>query len=274
MGTRCRPRCNLPLVNLHALDLGGEGNPPLIILHGLLGSSRNWRKAGADLAAYFHVLALDIRNHGLSPRSPEQTFEAMAGDVLASLDDRGLERVHLLGHSLGGKVAMLFACRHPERTRVLYVVDIAPKPYPTDRRAFDALLRLELRGLTSRAEAEARLARDIPDRSLRLFLLSNLARDAAGEFFWQANLPVLADALPALRQAPLGPGDRFLGRAVFIAGGRSDFVTEADRPAILERFPNAAFEVLAETGHYPHVEAREGFVRAVVRWRDPPVPQT
>ncbi len=257
-------------MKLHCADLGGEGKPPLAILHGLLGSSRNWRRAGADLSEHFHVLALDLRNHGLSPRSEEETFEAMARDVLEFLDDRSIARAHLLGHSLGGKVAMLLACRHPERVEVLYVVDIAPKPYPVDRRIFDILMRLELRGLASRTEAEERLARDVPDRPMRLFLLSNLARDEKGELYWQANLPVLAHALPELRRSALGPEDRFLGRTVFLLGARSGFVAEADRPAILRHFPNAAFEEIPGAGHFPHVDARADFVRAVARWKAAP----
>src|SRR5690606_9374454 len=104
-------------------------NPPLVILHGLLGSSRNWQTAGKDLAERFHVAALDLRNHGSSPHADEMSYAAMMADVLAWMDARGLGRVTLLGHSMGRILAMLLACRHPERIERLIVVDIAPKDY-------------------------------------------------------------------------------------------------------------------------------------------------
>jgi esterase len=134
-------------------DLGGAGRPPMIILHGILGSSRNWQTAGGDLAAHYHVFAMDLRNHGASPHAAEMSFAAMADDVRAWMDTQGLPRAALLGHSMGGKVAMLFACRHPERVDRLVVVDIAPKDYasPGQRAAFAAMNELDLNGLRSRA---------------------------------------------------------------------------------------------------------------------------
>src|SRR3982751_66174 len=110
-------------------DLDGAGQPPLVLLHGMLGSSRNWQSAGTDLAQHFHVLAPDLRNHGRSPHAPEMTYEAMMDDVLAWLDANSLPRATLVGHSMGGKVAMLLACRHPERVQRLIIVDIAPRDY-------------------------------------------------------------------------------------------------------------------------------------------------
>src|SRR5690606_16173510 len=111
-------------------DFGGEGKPPLVVLHGLLGSARNWQSAGRDLAADFHVCALDLRNHGDSFHAREMTYAIMADDVCAWLDARGWQRVRLMGHSMGGKVAMVLACRFPERVEKLVAVDIAPKAYP------------------------------------------------------------------------------------------------------------------------------------------------
>jgi len=136
-------------------DLGGVGRPPLVILHGLLGSSRNWQAVGADLAPGFHVFALDLRNHGRSPHADEMTYPAMVDDVLGWLDAQGLTRVTLMGHSLGGKVAMLLACRHPDRVERLVVVDIAPKDYPAhaDRAEFAAMNALPLAALRSRSSS-------------------------------------------------------------------------------------------------------------------------
>ena len=116
-------------VQLFHRDLGGSGKPPLVILHGMLGSSRNWQTAGRDLSEHFHVNALDLRNHGGSPHADEMDYSVMVADVLRWLDVQQIERVTLMGHSMGGKVGMLLACHHPQRVERLVVVDIAPKDY-------------------------------------------------------------------------------------------------------------------------------------------------
>ena len=190
---------------LYHRELGGAGRPPLAILHGFLGSSRNWQTAGAALAAHFHVCALDLRNHGRSPHAPEMDYPVMVADLLAWLDARGLAQVSLLGHSLGGKVAMALACRHPERVSRLIVVDIAPKDYPglAQRGEIAAMNELRLDDLHSRAEAELRFEARVPDPALRRFLATNLERDAAGRWRWSINLPALTQALPALVKNPL-----------------------------------------------------------------------
>ena len=244
-------------------DFGGIGKPPLVIIHGLLGSSRNWRGAGADLSAHFHVLAVDLRNHGQSPHASEQSFELLAADVLEFLDDHGLERAHVLGHSLGGKIAMRLACDAPERVESLYVVDIALRPYPSDPRPFQALLRLDLEALSSRREADDILKPDIPDRGTRQFVLMNLQRGEGGSLTWDANIPAIAASLAGLRKSPLGAEEQFDGDTLFIAGGQSKFVGREDEKDILRHFPRARIHVLAKAGHFPHVEDRAGFVRAV-----------
>lgn len=248
-------------------DLGGAGRPPLAILHGFLGSSRNWQTAGAALAAHFHVCALDLRNHGGSPHAPEMGYPAMVDDLLAWLEARGLAQVSLLGHSLGGKVAMALACRHPERVTRLIVVDIAPKDYPglAQRGEIEAMNELRLAGLHSRAEAELRLEARVPALAMRKFLLTSLERDAAGQWHWTINLAGLTQALPDLVKNPLRPEDRFDGPAHFILCGRSGFVQPEDHAAIRRHFPRAALSVLANSGHNPHLEARAEFVALVAR---------
>ena len=250
-------------------DLGGEGRPPLVILHGFLGSSRNWQTAGRDLAAGFHVLALDLRNHGSSPHADEMTYEAMVSDVLAWLDGRGMSRVTLLGHSLGGKVAMLLACRHPERVERLIVVDIAPKSYrwPKRRAEFGALNGLDLAHLSSRAEAERSLEPAVPDWAMRKFYLTNLERVAAGGWRWQINLPVLTARLDELEGNPLAPADHFAGPVLFIIGGKSRYVKTEDQTVMLRHFPAARIQTIAGSGHNPHMEARPTFAAAVLEDR-------
>lgn len=266
-------------------DLGGEGKPPLVILHGLLGSSRNWQTAGRDLSAGFHVLAPDLRNHGTSFHSEEMTYPAMMGDVLGWLDAMGLGRVLLLGHSLGGKAAMLLACRRPERVERLVVVDIAPRAYhwPERRDEFAAMEALDLGSLTSRAEAERLLEPRVHGWAHRKFLLTNLERLDDGRWRWSAHLPALREALPGIEGTPLGPADRYAGPALFIAGGGSPYAGPGDRDAIIRHFPSARLETIPESGHNPHMESRRRFVELVTAFltrvsgtsaESPPAPPT
>ena len=247
-------------------DLGGAGKPPLVLLHGMLGSSRNWQSAGADLAENFHVLAPDLRNHGRSPHVDEMTYEAMMADVLAWLDANAIPRATFVGHSMGGKVAMLLACRHPERVERLVIVDIAPKDYfwPGHRQSFAAMNELNLSDLNSRAEAELRFEARVPGYPLRKFLTTNLERNADGQWRWLINLPVLTTALPTLEKNPLAAGDRFTGPTLFIGGGKSTYIEPADDAAIHAHYPAARITSIADSGHNPHMETRAAFVAAVL----------
>jgi pimeloyl-ACP methyl ester carboxylesterase len=250
-------------------DLGGAGKPPLVLLHGLLGSSRNWQTAGGDLAAHFHVRALDLRNHGRSPHADTMHYEEMLGDVLAWLDAQGLSRATIVGHSMGGKVAMLLACRRPERVERLVVVDIAPRDYfwPGHRASFAAMNELQLADVHSRGEAELRFEARVPDWAMRKFLATNLERREDGTWHWQINLPVLTAALPELERNPLAPDDRFAGPTLFLAGGKSNYIESADHAAIRAHFPAAEIRVLAAAGHNPHMETRADLVAAILAAR-------
>jgi pimeloyl-ACP methyl ester carboxylesterase len=251
-------------VALFHRDFGGSGEPARVILHGFLGSSRNWLTAGKDLAAGRRVFALDLRNHGLSPHSGEMSYAAMAADVLAWLDSRGIASAELIGHSMGGKVAMLIACRHPERVARLVVVDIAPKDYAWPDRGAEvrAMGGLDLATLGTRGQAEALLAPALPNAATRRFVLTNLERTPGG-WRWMVNLPALEAALPGLERNPLGPEDRFAGPALFVNGGKSRYVETGDLAAIAKAFPSARVVVLGGSGHNPHIDAREAFVRTV-----------
>jgi esterase len=258
-------RCSLlSAMQLFHRDLGGAGRPPLVILHGMLGSSRNWQTAGAELAAHFQVFALDLRNHGRSPHADDMGYGALADDVLAWLDTQGLARVTLLGHSLGGKVAMRLACRSPQRVTRLIVVDIAPRDYPEklERAEFAAMRALDLAAVKTRADAERAMEPLVPGWAMRKFLATNLEQDTTGAWRWAINLPALTAAVPALIKTPLVPEDRFAGPARFIIGAKSDFVRPADAAVIRGHFPRAEIVTL-DTGHNPHMEARAELVRAV-----------
>ncbi len=256
----------LRVVQLFHRDLGGAGHPPLVILHGLLGSSRNWQTAGRDLASRFHVFALDLRNHGTSPHDDDMGFDAMIADVIGWLDARALPRVTLLGHSLGGKVAMRLAAQHPSRIERLIIVDIAPKDYrwAAHRAEFAAMNELNLEHLKSRAEAELRFEARVDDWAMRKFLVTNLERDhASGCWRWAINLPVLTEALPTMEANSLAPDDRFDGPTLFVTGERSHYVQSEDHATIRRHFPHAEFVGVPGAGHNPHMDRREEFVAVV-----------
>ena len=254
------------VLKLSHTDLGGAGKPPMVVLHGLLGSSRNWLSTGRDLAKHFHVFALDARNHGKSPHAPEMTYAVMVDDLISWMDTQGLPQAVIVGHSMGGKTAMLLACRHPERIERLVVVDIAPKDYywVAHRGEFLAMTELDLGNLQSRQEAEMRFEARVDNLGMRKFLATNLERGDGGRWRWQINLPVLTAALPVMEKNPLTANDRFDGPTLFVLGGRSRYAEAGDHALIKKHFPHARIEVIADSGHNPHMDKREEFVRTVI----------
>ncbi|MDP1580937.1 MAG: alpha/beta fold hydrolase [Candidatus Didemnitutus sp.] len=253
-------------MKLHEVDLGGAGKPLMLVLHGLLGSSRNWQTTGRDLAEHFHVIALDARNHGRSPHDAEMSVAAMVEDVVGWMETQGAPRATIVGHSMGGKIAMQLACRHPALVERLVVVDVAPRDYHWrgHRAEFMAMHELNLHDLRSRQEAEMRFEARVTDFAMRKFLTTNLARTETGAWTWSINLPALTDALPDLERNSLQPDDRYEGPVLFIVGGKSDYVAADDHAAIRQYFPAARLETIAESGHNPHMDARAAFVRAVL----------
>jgi pimeloyl-ACP methyl ester carboxylesterase len=245
---------------------GEEGRPPLVILHGLLGSSRNWSTVGKILARSFDVFALDLPGHGESPAAPagDYSFSSMAADVTAWLDERGPARPFLLGHSLGGKVAMRLAVDAPARVRGLVVADIAPRDYPPHHlAAFDAMRALDLPSLASRAQAEEFLRARLADTALARFLLTNLVREADGAFRWRMDLAGLMAALPQLSRSPLTAGEQFPGATLFLRAENSDYIRDSDRPAISAHFPRHQILQLGQAGHNLHVDQPAAFAAAL-----------
>ncbi len=252
-----------------AHELYGDGKPvEIVILHGLLGSSRNWRSAARNLGERYGVAALDLRNHGASPHHPSNRYDDLVADVLNWIDDAGCAPVTLLGHSLGGKVAMAAACRAPERVSRLVVVDIAPVDYPPRwEEEFSIMERIDPGRLRNRKPVEEALAAVNDDWAFRKFLASNLVRNpGGGGFRWQVNLPALHAALPELMRTSLKPGDRYAGPVLAIRGGASDFVTKAGLAAFRDRFSNFVVATIASAAHRVHAEAPEAFVSTVTEW--------
>jgi esterase len=247
-------------MELRARQLG-EGSA-LVILHGLLGSSDNWLSPARRLAKRFRVCLFDLRNHGGSPHSDSMTLEELAGDVAESLDAAGISRVHLLGHSLGGKVAMEFALRHPDRVNGLAIIDIAPKAYqPRHVRLMQALLALDLSSFRNRTEVIRALEPAAPALPFRQWLAKNLETDSSGGLKWKVNLPALLRNYPALTGAVRG-GRQFHGRTLLLRGGKSDYVRNEDETLAREHFPKLEMRTIEGAGHWLHAEASGEFLES------------
>lgn len=233
---------------------------PLIILHGLLGSSDNWRAISKRLSPSYKIYSVDLRNHGQSPHSSIMTYPAMAEDVRELLEIEKISECHLVGHSLGGKVAMHFATSHPDLVTKLVIVDIAPKAYPPSQRPILAALeKLELKSFRTFGEIDAALTPEIPEVSVRQFLMKNIARVPSG-FQWRIDLSTIAKSYDELTKAIItaGPYDK---PALFVRGGRSDYLSETDLPSIRATFPRAGFVTIATAGHWVHAEASDEFLQ-------------
>jgi len=253
-------------VKLHALRFENPAKPALVILHGLLGSSRNWSTIGKALQQRFDVHALDLRNHGSSPHADSMRWSELVADLKLYLKQQGLQQIFLMGHSLGGKIGMKFACEHPKVVKKLVVVDIATKAYPPYHDAeFRAMKRVPSGAVANRREAEELLKPLIQDWAMRQFILTNLVSGEFG-YKWQVNLEVLHASLQVLRQNSLQGGQVFDGQCLLVVGGKSDFVQEGDAQTMREFFPQLKVVTLPAAGHNVHVEDRKGFLKLMDDW--------
>ncbi len=247
---------------LHATEMG-EGRP-LALLHGLFGQGRNFGAAQSRLAASRRVLALDLRNHGASPRAGTMGYAEMADDVAETMRARGALPAAVLGHSMGGKVAMALALRHGHAVERLIVADIAPRRYPPALRAHvNAMRALPLREGMARREADEALADSVPDAGVRGFLLQSLDLNAEGGPRWRLGLEGIAAAMPAIEGFDGADGPPFEGPALVLHGARSDYVTAEDRALFLRRFPRARFAGVPGAGHWLHADNPDAFASLV-----------
>ena len=253
---------------LHSVRFENHGAPALVLLHGLLGSSRNWTTIGRALRERFDVHALDLRNHGQSPHAEAMRWSELCGDLRAYLEQAGLSEIILMGHSLGGKIAMRYAAEYPEQVGKLVIVDIAAKAYPPYHdQEFRAMKSVAVGELGSRKEAEAALEPLVTDWAMRQFLLTNLVRDeATGAFRWQANIEALHASLPHIRQNSLLETDRYHGPTLLIRGAKSDFIEDGDADEMLHWFPHLREMIVPKAGHNVHVENRTGFLEVLRDW--------
>jgi len=236
-------------------DFGGQGKP-ILILHGLFGSSRNWRTVGRYLARYAHAYGLDLRNHGRSPSCESHTLADLTGDVEQWVADHLVENPILLGHSMGGIVGMAYSLSHPLQTAGLIVVDIAPKVYHTGHSREIQALRLDISSLRSRREIDDRMKPLIPDAEVRRFLQTNAERTDTG-FRWRVNADALAGSTVLSDVA--GLEGTYEGRTLFVAGGASGYLTKEDLPRIRMFFPNAELRTVSGAGHWLHHTAASEF---------------
>jgi esterase len=237
-------------------------SPPLLIAHGLFGSARNWGITARKLSEGRDVIVIDMRNHGESPWYGTQSYADMAADLAAVITLVGAP-MDVLGHSMGGKAAMMLALTQPDLIRRLIVGDIAPVAYDHDNLEYIRAMRgLDLKGLTTRAEADLRLAPSVPDASLRAFFLQSLDLKAEGGPRWRLNLDVLASAMPQIVGWP-GIDATFEGPALFLTGALSQYVLPEFRETILRLFPKARFAKLPDAGHWLHADQPRAFEAAV-----------
>ncbi len=237
---------------------------PLVILHGLFGSSDNWQSLGKRLGQHFAVYAVDLRNHGNSPHSAEFNYPAMADDLREFLAEHQLARVHVLGHSMGGKVAMQFAQTFSLFVEKLIIADIAPKPYPRSHdHIFRALREVDPGLFSARTDVDKALSTSIPDLATRQFLLKNLASTPAGTLRWKIDIESIFNHYEEIlaAQPALTP---FSNPTVFIRGGRSNYILKQDEAMIKELFPAARFETLANADHWVHADSPNEFLQAVL----------
>ncbi len=242
---------------LHVLE-SGQG-APVVLLHGLFGSARNFGAVQRALAKRFRVLSLDLRNHGASPHAADMRYPTMAADVLETLQARNALPAAVIGHSMGGKTAMAAALLQPDAVARLAVADIAPVPYQHQNAALArAMQTIPLTGELTRGLADATLADVVPDQAVRSFLLQNLSFGETPH--WRIGLAEIAAAVGDLEGWQTPTDTTYAGPTLFIAGGRSDYVAPQYRPTIRALFPAARFVTLKHAGHWLHADDPAGFI--------------
>lgn len=255
----------IPIFYFYGMELFfkaiGQGKP-LIILHGLMGSSDNWLTQSKLLADQYQVFMVDQRNHGRSAHNQAFDYKTLTEDLKNFIDNHSIVNPVIMGHSMGGKTAMNFAVRYPELLDRLVVVDIAPKAYPVHHDSIiEGLNAIPIETLQSRDEADKILSLYVPEMDVRQFLLKNLSRKPEGGFTWKINLPVIDNNLEKISEGMQYKGT-YNGSTLFIRGSKSNYVKDEDRQTIKLLFPNSTL-VTMDTGHWVQAEKPQEFVEVV-----------
>jgi pimeloyl-ACP methyl ester carboxylesterase len=261
----------------------GNGPRTVVILHGLYGVSDNWMTIATSLSEKFRVILPDQRNHGRSPHQSEHTYEALASDLLDLFREKGLEKVILVGHSMGGKTAMRFTLDHPEFVEHLVVIDIAPKDYSKFANyaettanhdyIIDAMLSVNPTPMANRSEIDAALKKLLPNKTLRQFLMKNIRRSPSGQYQWQLNLEALKINLPEIMDG-FSKNDKGAATtrsevpSLFIKGGQSPYIKDEDSLIINRFFPKSQIVTIPNAGHWLHAEQPELFLKTLLYFID------
>ncbi len=241
----------------------GDSGEPLVIIHGLFGSLDNWQTLANKLSESFTVYLIDLRNHGKSSHSDEHSYELMAEDLKEFFEDNFLNDVNLIGHSMGGKTALLFADKYPEFLAKLMVVDIGVKGYPPHHTEILKGLNAIPQGeLSSRSQADEILVNFVPDFATRQFLLKNLTRDEQKKLVWKMNLPVLEKHISEMGSELAI--EKIELETVFVRGEVSNYILESDYDSLKELLPNSEIVTALKAGHWVHAEAPEFFYNSVM----------
>lgn len=245
---------------LHYRLQGETAKPPVVLLHGLFGDLDNLGSLARTLASQFKVIQVDLPNHGASPHSTAMDWGTMCQQLRTLIDHQGWEKISLVGHSLGGKLAMQFALRYPQQVTHLVVVDIAPITYaPRHERVISALQAVAEHPKASRKEADGIMTPWLADAGMRQFLLKSFTPGQG----WRFNLPALVSNYPTLMAWEELPG-RFDGATLFIKGETSDYLVPEYQPQTLELFPGAKARIIPDAGHWLHAEKPLLFNKLVV----------
>ena len=237
--------------------------PPLIILHGLFGSSDNWYTLAKLFSLHFTVFLIDQRNHGQSPHSDEFNYRLLTEDLQEFIEEHKLQRPSIIGHSMGGKTAMNYAVRNGENVDKLIIVDIVPKRYPVHHdHILEGLMAVTAANLDSRNDADRMLAGFVPEPAVRQFLLKNLSRKSTGGFEWKINVEAIKNNIETMGEGMVYPGT-YNSEALFIKGAKSDYYDAGDEVLIKTIFPKATFATL-NTGHWVQAENPDDFGKLVL----------
>jgi len=255
----------------------GSGSP-IIILHGLYGSSDNWFNIGKILSQKHEVYLIDQRNHGRSPHSNDHTYQGMVGDLLEFHEKHKLNKTILIGHSMGGKTAMLFALYYPQKIKSLIIVDISPKSYTglTEYQSHSiehlnimkGFISVDLSQMKDRNEIDMAFSKFVPDNKTRYFLLKNIRRNADGNFSWIINIEALKKSLPLILNGidfkKLNIDKELISYPVlFVRGEKSNYILDEDISLIHQIFPKAELVTIFNAGHWLHAEQPELFLNSI-----------
>jgi esterase len=240
--------------HLHYKITDNSSKPVLMIVHGLFGSLDNWQSLAKKWSESFRVISVDVRNHGRSFHSDDMKFESLVNDLHSIISHENVRKLDLLGHSMGGKIAMEFAAIYPDLIDSLIIVDVAPYPYPPHHtEVFDMLQAIDLRSYSTRVDIEQEVRNRLDNEGVIQFMMKNIRRNESNLIFeWKFNLNVLSrDYLYLIQRLP---SQGFNGRALFIGGEESRYITKETSLNLFDLYPKAVLEYVSNAGHWVHAD--------------------